>query len=42
MSNRTCTSCGGAGGRTETTRDGEVTRQTWRSCGTCRGSGSRP
>ncbi|WP_302888518.1 hypothetical protein [Streptomyces cucumeris] len=42
MSRRPCTACDGDGGRTETTRDGGVTRQTWRTCTTCRGSGNRP
>lgn len=41
---RVCGSCNGDGGKTETTQeqiDGRtVTRQTWHTCGSCRGSGS--
>ncbi|MET7933469.1 hypothetical protein [Streptomyces sp. NPDC005322] len=40
MSTHTCTSCGGAGGRTEDTSSGGVTRQTWRSCSSCSGTGT--
>lgn len=36
-----CTSCGGAGGRTVDTSSGGVSRQTWQTCGSCRGSGTR-
>jgi DnaJ-class molecular chaperone len=37
----TCTSCGGTGGRTETTTTDGVLRQTWRTCTACRGTGAR-
>jgi len=35
----TCTSCGGAGGRTVDTSSGGVTRQHWERCTSCNGSG---
>lgn len=36
---RTCTGCGGNGGRTEDTSSNGITRQNWVSCGSCGGSG---
>lgn len=36
-----CNSCSGTGGRTEDTTAAGVTRQTWRTCTTCRGTGTR-
>ncbi|MFI9206499.1 hypothetical protein [Streptomyces sp. NPDC053048] len=38
---RTCETCQGARGATETERDGNVVRQTWRSCSACGGQGVR-
>ncbi|MGW0607810.1 hypothetical protein [Streptomyces sp. NPDC002640] len=35
-----CGSCGGAGGRVEDTSSDGVTRQTWRPCTSCGGTGS--
>jgi DnaJ-class molecular chaperone len=35
-----CGDCGGLGGHTEDTSGGGVTRQTWRTCQTCRGTGA--
>jgi DnaJ-class molecular chaperone len=36
-----CDTCEGAGGRTETVQDGGTVRQTWVSCSTCHGRGTR-
>lgn len=36
-----CNSCSGQGGKTEDTSSGGTTRQTWRSCQVCSGSGQR-
>ncbi|GAA4694481.1 hypothetical protein [Streptomyces youssoufiensis] len=36
---RECSACGGAGGHVEQTTDGGTVRQTWRTCGACRGTG---
>lgn len=36
-----CGSCGGAGGRVEDTSSDGITRQTWRPCSACGGSGTR-
>lgn len=41
MTDMTCNSCNGAGGRTEDTSSDGVTRQTWHSCTTCAGTGRR-
>ncbi|MFD8937909.1 hypothetical protein ACFV0R_22120 [Streptomyces sp. NPDC059578] len=38
---RPCTTCNGAGGKTEDTSSGGVTRQTWKRCGSCNGTGTR-
>lgn len=38
---RACTSCGGAGGRTVDTSDGETTRQHWQTCSACGGTGTQ-
>lgn len=38
---RACGSCGGQGGRMEDTSSDGVLRQTWVTCGSCRGSGVR-
>jgi hypothetical protein len=36
-----CGSCGGSGGRVEDTSSDGITRQTWRPCSACSGSGTR-
>ncbi|MER8219713.1 hypothetical protein ABTZ58_03765 [Streptomyces sp. NPDC094143] len=36
-----CGSCSGAGGRTEDTSADGVTRQSWRRCDDCHGTGTR-
>jgi hypothetical protein len=38
---RPCTACNGSGGKTEDTSSGGVTRQTWKRCGSCNGTGTR-
>ncbi|MFJ2900255.1 hypothetical protein ACIO87_35945 [Streptomyces sp. NPDC087218] len=38
---RACASCHGQGGRMEDTSSDGVLRQTWVTCGSCRGSGVR-
>lgn len=38
---RKCTACKGAGGRKVDTSSGGVTRKTWVTCKTCRGTGER-
>lgn len=37
---RACPDCSGAGGKTVDTSSGGVSRQTWKTCGTCRGKGT--
>lgn len=41
MSGQTCGSCGGVGGRTEDTSADGVTRQSWKTCQACNGTGTR-
>jgi hypothetical protein len=38
---RPCPACNGAGGKVVDTSSGGVTRQTWKRCGSCDGTGSR-
>ena len=38
---RTCTSCGGAGGSTHTTRTDGKTVQVWKRCSPCTGTGTQ-
>lgn len=38
---RTCTSCGGAGGHTHTTRTDGKTVQVWKRCSPCTGTGTQ-
>lgn len=35
-----CSHCEGKGGTTTTTKSGGVTRSSWKSCGSCRGTGN--
>ncbi|MFF9088624.1 hypothetical protein ACF1BE_19770 [Streptomyces sp. NPDC014991] len=41
MSGQTCTGCNGAGGRVEDTSADGITRQNWKSCTACGGTGTR-
>lgn len=36
-----CPTCHGAGGTVHDTSSGGITRQHWKSCSTCNGSGQR-
>ncbi|MER7974979.1 hypothetical protein ABTX35_39250 [Streptomyces sp. NPDC096080] len=37
-----CGPCSGQGGATVDTSSGGITRQTWHTCTTCKGSGQQP